>query len=267
MDHVGKAARLKRERKAPPTVGKRKSGAVDPKLVWLATIGVVVLIGIVAGALLATRTKNAVPPPAPASASDRNAPASLVAAADKVGFRPTTEPGVGQIEDEPASAAKPPANPDLLPVGSQAPAFTLKTPEGDSVSLADFRSKAVLLELFATWCPHCNAEAPHLQALYRSLPRSKYAFVSVNGDGEGAASVYAYHRYFGLSFPALLDPGGQPGSFHQAGSAGQVSTKYRLAYFPTFYVIDPHGRITWRSDGEQPDALLRDELARAAARG
>jgi hypothetical protein len=68
----------------------------------------VVLIGIVAGVLLATRTKTAVPPPAPASASDRNAPASLVQAANKVGFRPTTEPGVGQIEDDPASEAKPP---------------------------------------------------------------------------------------------------------------------------------------------------------------
>jgi peroxiredoxin len=263
---VGKAARLRRERKAPRPVGRRTGGA-DPKIVWLATIGVVVLIGIVAGALLATRTKTAVPPPAPASAADRNAPAALVQAANRVGFRPTTEPGVGQIEDEPASAAKPPANPELLSVGSQAPAFTLKTPEGDPVSLSDFRGKAVLLELFATWCPHCNAEAPHLQALYRSLPQSKYALVSVNGDGENAASVFAYHRYFGLSFPTLLDPGGQPGSFRQPGSAGRVSTEYRMAYFPTFYVIDPKGRISWRSDGEQPDALLRQELARAAAHG
>jgi peroxiredoxin len=267
MDHVGKAARLKRDRKAPPPLGKRTRRAVDPKMVWLATIGVVVLIGIIAGALLATRSSSAVLPPAPAGASDRSAPASLVQAASKVGFRPTTEPGVGQIEDEPASAEKPPANPDLLPIGSKAPSFTLKTPEGDSVSLSEFKGKAVLLEFFATWCPHCNAEAPHLQALYQSLPSSKYAFVSVNGDGEDAPSVYAYHSYFGLSFPALLDPGGQPGSFHQPGSAGPVSTKYRLAYFPTFYVIDPNGRIAWRSDGEQPDALLRQELARAAALG
>ena len=34
--------------------------------------------------------------------------------------------------------------------------------------------------------------------------------------------------------------------------------------FPTFYVIDRHGKITWRSDGEQPDALLRSMLQAAA---
>ena len=66
----------------------------------------------------------------------------------------------------------------------------------------------MLLEFFATWCPHCNAEAPHLRRLYSSLKKTRYAFVSVNADGEGSDSepVFAYHRYYGLRFPALLDP-------------------------------------------------------------
>ena len=127
--------------------------------------------------------------------------------------------------------------------------------------------KIEVAEVFAYWCPHCNAEAPHLRALYQSLPKSRYAFLSVNGDGEDPASVFAYHRYFGLQSPALLDPGGNPGSFHQPGTPGRVSTAYHLQYFPTFYVIDPTGRIAWGSDGEQPDALLRQELTRAAVRG
>jgi hypothetical protein len=46
-----------------------------------------------------------------------------------------------------------------------------------------------------------------------------------------------------------------------------VTTRYRVELYPTFYVIDPAGWIVWRSDGEQPDALLRLELARAAALG
>lgn len=237
------------------------------RLTWLASAGAVVLIAATAGVLLATRPSTKAPPPAAAAGADRNAPAALVAAADQVGFRPTTEPGTGELEGKPASDAQPPSNPDLLAVGSRAPGFTLKTPQGQAVSLRDYRGKAVLLEFFATWCPHCNAEAPHLRTLAESLPKSRYAVLSVNADGEDAASVFAYHRYYGFGFPALLDPSAQPGSFQQPGAAGPVTTAYRVQSFPTFYVVDGNGTITWRSDGEQPDALLRQQLVRAANHG
>jgi peroxiredoxin len=228
---------------------------------------VLVLIGIGVGVLLETRPTSALPPPATTiSAADRAASAVLVAAANAVHFRPTTEPGVGLIEKQPAWAGDRTASPDLLPVGSKAPDFTLKSPQGESVRLADFRGKAVLLEFFATWCPHCDAEAPHLRALYASLPKSRYAFVSVNADSENAASVFAYHRYFGLRYPTLLDPSSQPGSYSHQGGAGPVTTRYRLQVYPTFYVLDPSGRVVWATGGEQPDALLRQELASAAAR-
>jgi peroxiredoxin len=235
------------------------------RLVWAATAAVVVVIAVVAGVLLATRSSPKTAPPAKASAADRNAPASLISAAQQVGFHPTTEPGVGEIEGQPASAARPPANPNLLAVGSKAPAFTLKTPEGRSVSLSAFHGKTVLLEFFATWCPHCNAEAPELRSIYASLPKKSYAFVAVNADGETAPSVYAFHSYYGLSYPALLDPSfGHPGSFTQPGGEGPVSSAYHVGSYPTFYVVDAKGRIAWRNDGEQPDALLRRELTQAA---
>jgi hypothetical protein len=75
--------------------------------------------------------------------------------------------------------------------------------------------------------------------------------------------VYAFHRYFGLPYPALLDQGTQTGSFTQPGASGPVTSEYHLRSFPTFYVISPTGRITFASDGEQPDALLRQELLQA----
>ena len=86
------------------------------------------------------------------------------------------------------------------------------------------------------------------------MPESKYAFVSINGNNENAATVFAYHVYFGLPFPALLDPapGQEPVTFPEHGAPGPVSRAYRIGFYPTFYVIDPKGRITWRSDGEQP---------------
>ena len=139
----------------------------------------------------------------------------------------------------------------------------MRTPQGHEVSLASYRGKAVLLEFFASWCPHCNAEAPHLAKLARSLQTRGVRFLSVNADGETAPSVYAFHRYYGLPYPALLDPSAQPGNFNSPGAAGKVTTAYRVQAFPTFYVINPAGRIIWRSDGEQPDALLHAWLLEA----
>ena len=263
---MGRKSRLKASRKAapPPPIPKRLMKARTAIFATTLLLAIATFIGTTIYAL--TRpTPVAVPPATTVSAADRAAPQSLVVAAHAVGFHPTSEPGVGQIESRSASAASGPSNPNLRKAGAKAPGFTLKTPTGQSVSLTDFRGKAVLLEFFATWCPHCNAEAPHLRSLSKSLPATKYAFVSVNADGETAPSVFAYHLYYGFSFPALLDPSGHPGSFSSPGTAGTVSSTYRVASFPTFYVIDTNGRIVFASDGEQPDALLRQQLVQAAS--
>ena len=251
----------------PPPVGKERPRGQQTRLVLLGTAALVAVVAVVVGVLLVTRSATpSAALPAPETASDLNAPKSLVEAANAVGFHPTTEPGVGLIESKPASAASPASNPDLLPVESFAPAFTLKTPQGKSVSLSQYRGKVLLLEFFATWCPHCNAEAPHLRTLYATLPKAIYDFVSVNADGETAPSIFAFHRYYGLPYPALVDSSSRPGSFNAQGAAGPVTSAYHVAAFPTFYIVGPQGRIAWRSDGEQPDALLRQELAKASAR-
>jgi peroxiredoxin len=244
----------------------RKPFSQRRRRLFVLLIGLAAVIAVVVAVVSATT--NSTPPPRAQtiSAEDRAAPVELRRAAEAVGFHPITQPGVGEIEGGPVEAARPPSGDDLLPVGARAPAFALKTPAGRTVRLADYRGKAVLLEFFASWCPHCAAEAPHLAKLARSMPESKYAFVSINGNNETAASVFAYHVYFGLPFPSLLDPapGVEPVTFPEHGTRGPVSLAYGVGYYPTFYVIDPQGRITWRSDGEQPNALLRQELERGA---
>jgi thiol-disulfide isomerase/thioredoxin len=226
-----------------------------------------VVTAVVVAVFLVLRPKSpAPPPPAKPTAADLAAPKSLQRAAAAIGFTPRTEPGVGSIEYKGANAAKPPSNPDLLAVGTIPPSFSLKTPEGQTVTLASLRGKVALLEFFATWCPHCVAEAPHLAAMAREFGHSPVQFVSINADSEDAASVYAYHRYFGLPFPALLDPGGSPaGSFHHGGGLGPTARAYHLGYYPTFYVLDKHGVIRWHGDVEQPDATLRQAIDRALA--
>jgi len=242
----------------------------SPRGLILLVVSAFIVAGIVIAVQEASGGGGGPAIPAPASivpAADRHASAALRRAANAIGFKPNTEPGVGTIESKPASAARAPANHDLLPVGRSAPGFTLQTPTGQPVSLHALRGKAVLLEFFATWCPHCAAEAPHLAQLARQFSPSRFAVVAVNADSEGAPSVFAFHRYFGLPFPAVLDPGGTTGSFHRSGTPGDVSRAYKIEGFPTFYVVDAHGRIAWRSDGEQPDALLSEQLRLARRHG
>lgn len=221
----------------------------------------VVLLGLIVGGVVLAHSSSK-PRVVTIPKADRNASVALLRAAEAVNFRPPSLDGVGKIEDQPITAAKI-LTKGLLPVGAQAPGFALRTPTGTPVSLRDLRGKAVLLEFFATWCPHCNAEAAHLKELHAKLPRSKAAFVSIDGNSDDAASVLAYHIWYGLPFPAVLDQAGRTVTFPEHGPIGPVSRKYGVSLWPTFYVLDPNGRVAWRSAGEQPDALLERELKRA----
>ncbi len=234
----------------------------------LLATGAVVVIGVAAALIVSLHSPGggapaAAAPPAGQAETDPKL-SSLARAADAVGFHQTTAPNVGVVENLPADTALLPGSPSLLSVGAPAPDFSLLTPTGERVRLSDFRGRTVLMEFFATWCPHCQAEVPHLMKLFSALPSERFAFVSVNADSEGAASVYAFHRWFALPWPALLDPGARGGSFSQAGGAGPVTEAFGVALYPTFYIIDAKGRVAWRGDREKPDVLLLRELSHAS---
>lgn len=248
-----------------PRFGRRPLGSrqrtVIAVLLALSLVAVVV-VGIALALVAPEREAKVVKLPA----ADRDASPALMRAAQAVRFHPIDGPGAGEMETKPASAARKPLSDELLVVGSTAPDFTLRTPTGKRVALRALRGKAVLLEFFSTWCPHCAAEAPHLRELHDSLPGSKVAFVAIDASNADAPSVFAYHVYFELPFPAVLDPtpGVEPVTFPEHGKTGPVSKAYHVGFLPTFYVLDPQGRISWRGDGEQPNALLRREILQAA---
>jgi peroxiredoxin len=204
--------------------------------------------------------------PAAVSSSPAQPTNALAAAADALGFRQTTAENVGVVENLPPDTQLLAPSKSMLAVGTAAPDFALSTATGERVRLSDLRGKTVLLEFFATWCPHCQAEAQHLTRMFRTLPPGEFAFLSVNADSEEPASLYAFDRFFHIPWPTLLDPGTPAGSFKQAGGAGPVTAAYGVALYPTFYIIDPKGRVAWRNDREQPDMLLSQKLHEVAAK-
>jgi peroxiredoxin len=158
-------------------------------------------------------------------------------------------------------AVFPPGKETLLPLGSPAPAFTLRTTTGATVSLRRLRGQVVLLEFCASWSARCVAEVPVLNRLHALSPA---ALLSVDGDSEKVASVAAFGRTFRARFPLALDPGSSTVTFPAHGPRGPVTGRYHVTVFPTFYVLDPLGRVAWRATGEQPLAPLARQLRQAA---
>ncbi|HET6452683.1 MAG TPA: TlpA disulfide reductase family protein [Spirochaetia bacterium] len=174
-------------------------------------------------------------------------------------FRSTVDSSVGAVEKLSADAARRAGTNALLPTGEAAPGFSLPAATGEKISLSDYKGRVVLLEFSATASPQCQAEAEHLVAI-RAGSSARIVFLSVNADGEDAASVQAFDRHFLVPYPTLLDPGDAP------GEPGPVSRSYQVQVCPTFYVIDSSGQVAWRSDGEQPDDLIMKKLAQALGR-
>lgn len=97
-----------------------------------------------------------------------------------------------------------PANPKI---GEAAPAFSLKTPEGKTITSADLRGRLTVVHFAATWCPFCAAEAPHLEKLHQDY-RDRGVLVCIIDIKEPAEVVTKNFRKFGFTFPVLLDPEG-----------------------------------------------------------
>ncbi len=123
------------------------------------------------------------------------------------------------------------AQTDQPMIGQVAPSFTLKGLDGKTYSLEQLRGKYVVLHLAATWCPFCNAEAPHLEQLYKDY-QQKDVQVFIIDVKEGRELVAKSSQKFNFSFPVLLD------------EDGAISTKYA-------------------PEGVQPD-LARDEVPLAS---
>ncbi|MBM3141989.1 MAG: TlpA family protein disulfide reductase [Chloroflexi bacterium] len=109
-----------------------------------------------------------------------------------------------------------------------APGFTLKTTNGESVSLSDFRGKPVMLTFWKIDCPACEFQMPHTQALYNEWQNEEIAVLTIN-VGDRAAFVQEFVTSRRLTFPVLLD------------LQGKVAQAYGIIGVPFTFFIDAEG--------------------------
>ena len=103
--------------------------------------------------------------------------------------------------------------------GFLAPDFALKTPTGESIRLSDLRGQAVLINLWATWCPPCRAEMQSIERVYQEYKDQGFTVLAVNMTyQDDPLSVMPFVNEQGLTFPILLEETGEMAQAYQLRS-------------------------------------------------
>ena len=155
---------------------------------------------------------------------------------------------------------------ELFPVsvGSVAPALEGVTVDGTrrTKTLADYRGKVLVVNIWATWCEPCRVEMPSIEKLYKEFAPEGLAVVAVSVDDPGQEQhVRDFAKELGVTFEILHDP------------ARRTATSYQVTGYPETFVIARDGTIRkkiigaadWSSEANR--ALIRELLgSRLASR-
>ena len=150
---------------------------------------------------------------------------------------------VGPVDIGDETAHRPlglePTQPSPLPniaatgirVGQDAPDFTLRSPKGKYIHLKDFEGHVVILSFWLSWSLSCQQQGQEFQEVYATRKAGDtYTLLSINyKEPDAAVLTFFINRRF--HYPVALD------------STGAVARGYRIASFPTTYVIDRHGIV------------------------
>lgn len=138
-----------------------------------------------------------------------------------------------------------------------APQFTLKTFDGEEVSLSDYAGKSVVINFWASWCPPCRDEAPILNQFHeRTSERDDVVLLGIAVWDEEAESR-SFMQQYNLSFTNLSD------------ETGSVLIDYGVYGIPETYFVSPEGKLVGKYRGplESADHIqeLREQFERGAS--
>ncbi len=88
--------------------------------------------------------------------------------------------------------------------GAPAPDFTLESLDGKTVSLSEFKGKAVVVNFWATWCGPCKIETPWLVELQKEYGSQGLQIVGVAMDDSGKDEISKFAKDMGMNYPVLL---------------------------------------------------------------
>lgn len=164
--------------------------------------------------------------------------ALLVAGAIVVGFIVMSALQAPPVQIDPSASVPPDAK--HLAAGAVAPNFSLPSTDGKTYSLADQKGKVTVLEYMATWCPHCQDDAPMMNQLDAAYKDKGVQIFGINATPKGHDQTSLakmddlkwFKDTYAVTFPLLFDQN------------LQSARDYGVLGYPTIYIIDQNGNVS-----------------------
>lgn len=137
-----------------------------------------------------------------------------------------------------------------LEVGDPVPVGPLPRLEGSgSESLADYRGEWVLVNIWASWCIPCRAEAPALQSFQQRYGGPGFTVLGID-TRDLSVDGRAFVERYAMTYPQLRD-----------GDGNAADEDYGTTGVPESYLVDPRGKVRLHAIGPVDEEYLRDEVA------
>ena len=117
----------------------------------------------------------------------------------------------------------------------------------DTGSVADYRGKWVLVNVWASWCAPCRDEAPDIERFYRRYRGDNFEVLGIDTQ-DSSASAQEFVDEFGLTYPQLHD------------GSGDYAEELKTTGVPENFLVDPDGNVALAVRGPVTAELLEQQV-------
>jgi cytochrome c biogenesis protein CcmG/thiol:disulfide interchange protein DsbE len=138
-----------------------------------------------------------------------------------------------------------------LAVGDPVPDASTSLPRlagGGTGSVADYRGRWALVNVWASWCVPCRSESPALERFYRAHRGPDFTILGIDSN-DLSGDALGFVRRYGITYPQLRDGSGSF-SNDQLGTTG----------VPESFLLDPQGHLVLHSLGPVSGKYLRSNV-------
>jgi peroxiredoxin len=138
--------------------------------------------------------------------------------------------------------------------GEPAPSFSIKKPDGSTITLDSFAGKVVLIDFWATWCPACVKDLDYIQSIAEEADKDRFVLLGVSDDSneEKWKRYQSENRMIGVQV---------------RDTDHSIADLFHVSAIPTYVILDANGIVQLRTTGAEGDlrAKVRSLLAKPAA--